>query len=122
MENDFNFKKYLAEGALLKESDLTELDANVEKLRDAYLAKLTAISKAEQDLFNDPLFDVDLGARDLTKKYFMDKEKINNSWKALYNYVRGTTPPQLAGKPGAPTPPGTKPPLGPPPINRQFGK
>jgi hypothetical protein len=181
MNEGFDLRKFLIENKLtrdsrmLNESELNELDANVQKLRDAFLAKLTAINKSQEELFNDDLFNVDKGARDLTKKYFMDKEKINNSWKELHNYVKGTTPPQLSGKPGAPpmpnlppkpgaptsgkpsppplppgvkprvsapplppgvkpplktpppinrnpttsTPPGTKAPLGPPPINRR---
>ena len=114
MEN-FDLKKFLIENKLtdssrrLDESELNELDANVEKLRDAFLVKLKAISAAYQKLHNDPLFDVDRGAANALGNFFKQKEKNNDTWVALLRYVQGFTPPQLTDKPTAPT--SNKPPM-----------
>ena len=76
---------------------LNELNPNVERLRGILLAKLDAVDKAYEDVHfdNDGLFDVDRGAREMYKKYFDEKEKTNKTWRELYNYIKGITPPKI---------------------------
>ena len=99
------FKRMQLLAGLITESQLNELDANVEKLRDAFLAKLDAVSKAYQELHNDDLFSVDKGAFDLYKKFFDEKSKTNKPWEELRSYVKGSTPPKLGGSSSKPAMP-----------------
>jgi hypothetical protein len=93
-----------------------ELDADLEKKRDAYFKKLEAVSAAIRDLHkSDGLFELDKGAKKAYDEYMASLEKNNEPWKKLYRYVKGGSdaPPVLA----APKlPPGAKPPVAPMPV------
>ena len=95
-----------------------ELDADLEKKRDAYFKKLEAVSAAIRELHkSDGLFDLDKGAKKAYDEYIASLEKNNEPWKKLYRYVKGGSdaPPVLA----APTdtkPSGSKPPVAPMPV------
>ena len=105
-----------------------ELDADLEKKRDAYFKKLEAVSAAIRELHkSDGLFDLDKGAKKAYDEYIASLEKNNEPWKKLYRYVKGGSdaPPVLAAPklppgakpPVAPMPPGAKPPVAPkPPV------
>jgi len=105
-----------------------ELDADLEKKRDAYFKKLEAVSAAIRDLHkSDGLFELDKGAKKAYDEYMASLEKNNEPWKKLYRYVKGGSdaPPVLAAPklppgakpPVAPMPTGTKPPVtGKPPV------
>ena len=88
-----------------------ELDAELEKKRDAYFKKLEAVSAAIRELHkSDGLFELDKGAKKAYDEYMANLEKNNEPWKKLYRYIKGGSdaPPVLA----APKlPPGTKPPV-----------
>ena len=105
-----------------------ELDADLQKKRDAYFKKLEAVSAAIRELHkSDGLFDLDKGAKKAYDEYIASLEKNNEPWKKLYRYVKGGSdaPPVLAAPklppgakpPVAPMPPGAKPPVAPkPPV------
>ena len=96
-----------------------ELDADLEKKRDAYFKKLEAVSAAIRELHkSDGLFDLDKGAKKAYDEYMASLEKNNEPWKKLYRYVKGGSdaPPVLA----APKlPPGAKPPVAPMPTGKK---
>ena len=96
-----------------------ELDAELEKKRDAYFKKLEAVSAAIRELHkSDGLFDLDKGAKKAYDEYMANLEKNNEPWKKLYRYVKGGSdaPPVLAAPKLPPLPPGTKPPVAPMPV------
>ena len=107
-----------------------ELDADLEKKRDAYFKKLEAVSAAIRDLHkSDGLFDLDKGAKKAYDEYMASLEKNNEPWKKLYRYVKGGSdaPPVLAAPklppgakpPVAPIPTGAKPPVPPMPTGKK---
>ena len=96
---------------IITESQLNELDANVQKLRDGFFKKLDAFAKAYVALANDGedngLFKVDKGAEQKWNAFSDAFDVAHKQWGPLYQYIKGDLPPQLGGStskstPGAP--------------------